>query len=240
MSYNFCVKNNTILRNSTFFATICHIATTCLSYDITKITEFTKNFKFISVDCYAGWKRIGRPCGSSAGLTNEIFTMANDNVISLKCILFYKDTGKLDWSSICLGFSQFEPQIICLMVCLISKLISWSDIVFDMRLLLVESLSMFSMHIFENMINNYTWTLIIWWKRKIPFHASMFSSVTLFLLVWSILFNVKDWLVQIDCVVFSFKIYFSFSFCTDFKMDATIVKTGKIRGLKQLFTPVFS
>ena len=143
MSYNFCVNTWKITLSSEtvlFFATICHIATSCLSYDITKITEFTNNFKFISVDCYAGWKRIGRPCGSSAGLTNEIFTMANDKVISLKYTLFYKDTGKLDRSSICLRFSQFEPEIICLMVCLISKLISWSDIVFDMRLLLVESL----------------------------------------------------------------------------------------------------
>ena len=27
--------------------------------------------------------------------------------------------------------------------------------------------SLFSMRIFKNMMNNYTWTLIIWWKRKI-------------------------------------------------------------------------
>ena len=40
-------------------------------------------------------------------------------------------------------------------------------------------------------------------------------------------------------VVFSFKIYFSFSFCSDFNLEATVVKTDKIRGLKQLFTPFF-
>ena len=40
-------------------------------------------------------------------------------------------------------------------------------------------------------------------------------------------------------VVFSFKIYFSFTFCSDFNLEATVVKTDKIRGLKQLFTPCF-
>ena len=37
----------------------------------------------------------------------------------------------------------------------------------------------------------------------------------------------------------SFKIYFSFSFCSDFNLEATVVKTDEIRGLKQLFTPSF-
>ena len=32
-------------------------------------------------------------------------------------------------------------------------------------------------------------------------------------------------------------IYFSFSFCSDFNLEATVVKTDKIRGLKHLFTP---
>ena len=40
-------------------------------------------------------------------------------------------------------------------------------------------------------------------------------------------------------VVFSFKIYFSFSFCSDFNLEATVVKTDKIRDLKQLFVPCF-
>ena len=34
-------------------------------------------------------------------------------------------------------------------------------------------------------------------------------------------------------------IYFSFSFCSDFNLEATVVKTDKIRGLKQLFTSCF-
>ena len=37
----------------------------------------------------------------------------------------------------------------------------------------------------------------------------------------------------------SFEIYFSFSFCSDFNLEATVVKTDEIRGLKQLFTPSF-
>ena len=32
---------------------------------------------------------------------------------------------------------------------------------------------------------------------------------------------------------------FIFSFCSDFDLEATVVKTDKIRGLKQLFTPVY-
>ena len=44
---------------------------------------------------------------------------------------------------------------------------------------------------------------------------------------------------NLNCVVFGFKIYFSFSFCSDFNLEATVVKTDKIRGLKQLFTHCF-
>ena len=41
-------------------------------------------------------------------------------------------------------------------------------------------------------------------------------------------------------VVFSFKIYFFFFFfCSDFNLEATVVKTDEIRGLKQLLTPCF-
>ena len=42
---------------------------------------------------------------------------------------------------------------------------------------------------------------------------------------------------MINHVIFSFKICFSFSFCSDFNLEATVVKTDKVRGLKQLFSP---
>ena len=49
--------------------------------------------------------------------------------------------------------------------------------------------------------------------------------------------NVKD---QVVHGAFSFKIYFSFSFCSEFNLEATVVKADEIRGLiKQLFTPFF-
>ena len=69
------------------------------------------------------------------------------------------------------------------------------------------------------MMNNYAWTLIIWWKRKI-----------------FIYFIKCYWILD---AVFIFKIYFSFSFCSDFNLEAAVVKTDEIRGLKQLFTPCF-
>ena len=46
-------------------------------------------------------------------------------------------------------------------------------------------------------------------------------------------------MISLNRVVFSSKIYFSFSFCSDFNLEATVVKTDEIRGLKQLFTPYF-
>ena len=52
---------------------------------------------------------------------------------------FYKHTGKLGWSSICSRF--FIPNLsqnLCLMVCLSSKLISWSNIAFDMNTAMVS------------------------------------------------------------------------------------------------------
>ena len=52
-------------------------------------------------------------------------------------LVFYKYTRKLGWSSICLRFSQFEH--VCFMVCLISKLISCSDIAFDINTAMVSS-----------------------------------------------------------------------------------------------------
>ena len=46
-------------------------------------------------------------------------------------------------------------------------------------------------------------------------------------------------MISLNCVLFSSKIYFSFSFCFDFNLKATVIKTDKIRGFKQLFTPWF-
>ena len=33
--------------------------------------------------------------------------------------------------------------------------------------------------------------------------------------------------------------YISFSFCSDFNLEATVVKTDRIKGLKHLFIPSF-
>ena len=38
-----------------------------------------------------------------------------------------------------------------------------------------------------------------------------------------------------DCVFLSCHVHFSF--CSDFNLEATVVKTDEIRGLKQLLTP---
>ena len=46
-------------------------------------------------------------------------------------------------------------------------------------------------------------------------------------------------MISLNRVVSSFKIYFSFSFCSDFNLEATVVKSDEIRGLKQLFTLCF-
>ena len=50
---------------------------------------------------------------------------------------FYKHTGKLGWSSICLRFSNVSLKL-CLLVCFISKLVSWFDIAFDMNTAMVS------------------------------------------------------------------------------------------------------
>ena len=42
-------------------------------------------------------------------------------------------------------------------------------------------------------------------------------------------------MISLNRIVSSFKIYFSFSFCSDFNLEATVVKTDEIRGLKELF-----
>ena len=83
----------------------------------------------------------------------------------------------------------------------------------------IKKLSLFSTRILKNMMNNYTWTLVIWWKRKI-----------------FIYFMKCYWILN---VVFSFNIYFPFSFCSDFNLEATFLKTDKIIGLKQLLTSCF-
>ena len=46
-------------------------------------------------------------------------------------------------------------------------------------------------------------------------------------------------LISLHRVVFSFKIYFSFSFWSDFNLDSAVVKVDKISGLKQLFSSCF-
>ena len=45
--------------------------------------------------------------------------------------------------------------------------------------------------------------------------------------------------ISLNGVVFSFKIYFSISFCSDFNVEATVANTDEIRGLKQFFTLCF-
>ena len=54
---------------------------------------------------------------------------------------FLQAYGELCLSSIYLGFSQFESEIM-LKACLISKLISYSDIAFDMNTVRVTSMTM--------------------------------------------------------------------------------------------------
>ena len=44
-------------------------------------------------------------------------------------------------------------------------------------------------------------------------------------------------IVSLNRAVFSFRIYFSFPFCSGFNLEAAVVKADKMRGLKQLFTP---
>ena len=46
-------------------------------------------------------------------------------------------------------------------------------------------------------------------------------------------------MISLNRVIFSFKIYFSFSFCSEFNLETTVVKADEIRGSKQLFTPCF-
>ena len=46
-------------------------------------------------------------------------------------------------------------------------------------------------------------------------------------------------MISLNCVVFGSKICFSFSFCSDFNLEETVVKTDEIRGLKQFKTKFF-
>ena len=73
-------------------------ATTSLSCDITQITELLNNFKFISVNCYASWKRIDRSSGSWAGLANEILTFSYIR-LNARMLLMYPTlaTHTEDW-----------------------------------------------------------------------------------------------------------------------------------------------
>ena len=45
--------------------------------------------------------------------------------------------------------------------------------------------------------------------------------------------------MSLNRVVFSFKIYFFFSFCSDSNLEATVVKTDKIRGLNNCLPSIF-
>ena len=51
---------------------------------------------------------------------------------------FYKHTGKLGWSSTCLRFSQFEPEIMLDGMLNFKTHISWSDIAFDMNTAIIS------------------------------------------------------------------------------------------------------
>ena len=44
---------------------------------------------------------------------------------------------------------------------------------------------------------------------------------------------------QVLWFILSVKIYFPFSFCSDFNLEATVAKIDEIRDLKHLFTPCF-
>ena len=46
-------------------------------------------------------------------------------------------------------------------------------------------------------------------------------------------------MISLNRTVFGFRINFSISFCSDFNLEATVVKADGIRGVKQLFTPCF-
>ena len=58
-----------------------------------------------------------------------------------------------------------------------------------------------------------------------------------FHLFYKVLLNKRSFIFK-KGVAFSFKIYFSFYFCSDFNLKARVVKTDKIRGLKQLVTTI--
>ena len=85
---------------------------------------------------FSHFLRQNKPCCSNPRLkyANEA---TDDKTKQCTHFFYYKHTGKLGLSSICLRFSQFEPEIM-LKVCLISKLISWSDIAFDMNTAMVS------------------------------------------------------------------------------------------------------
>ena len=66
-------------------------------------------------------------------------------------------------------------------------------------------------------MNNYPWTLIIWWKRK---------------MLWNDLF-------KLCCVSFQDLFFLFFFFFFDPNLEVTVAKLDEIRGLKQLFTHCF-
>ena len=59
----------------------------------------------------------------------------------------------------CFSFSaKVQPQV--------HWFCSWKKLNFSKGCCELKVWSLFSMHIFKNVMNNYAWTLVIWWKRK--------------------------------------------------------------------------
>ena len=94
--------------------------------------------------------------------------------------------------------------------------------------LLVESSVIVQRRIFKNIMNNYTWILTVWWKTKI--------FINFIKCYWISILKLRIDEFKSCCILVSRCI---FSFCSDFNLKATVVKTDEIRGLKQLFTPCF-
>ena len=72
--------------------------------------------------------------------------------------------------------------------------------------------SLFSMRIFKNMMNNYLWTLIIWWKRKTFIYFIKYYWIKFF---WSIAIQNKKYLAAfLKHKIFAiFGLFFFLSLC---------------------------
>ena len=49
-----------------------------------------------------------------------------------------------------------------------------------------------------------------------------------------------NYIYVLNQAVFNFKTYFSFSFCSDFNLETTVVKTEKIKSLKTIVYPALN